>query len=229
MIKTGLEGLLGELNVQQGTRFIYQLTPELELEPNHLVGIAAPRNPVLQSIVKVSPFIRFGPARQVEMLQTNPSFRATPLIFSSPELRTWLEEEPIIDYAAVITPMMRSADAQRAKGLTTSPRILAVSVTEGTTPRVAVFGNSYFISDEILRRSQRDAEPLSFFVIQATIDWLRDKPSIAAAEIESKRYSQYRFPHPSALDPMRILYLPLGLAFLTVLGLGAGVWVIRRR
>jgi F0F1-type ATP synthase assembly protein I len=31
------------------------------------------------------------------------------------------------------------------------------------------------------------------------------------------------------VDTMRILYLPLGLAFLTVLGLGAGVWVIRRR
>ena len=104
-----------------------------------------------------------------------------------------------------------------------------MTVSEKGTARAVVFGNSFFVSDDAVRQSRSASAPLSFDLIGVSIDWLRDKPSIAVAGIESKKYSEYRFPQPAGVDTMRILYLPLGLAFLTVLGLGAGVWVIRRR
>ena len=232
MIKTGLEPLLAELNVELGKQFLYHLPIEFKLRPDHILAAfttASRQNPIRQSIARFSRYIQFGSPREVNAIATNPTFQSTPLMASAPEMINWVEEEPILDFAAVIRPMLQSPDRQRAKGLSDQPRSLAVTVSEGSTARAVVYGNSYFASDEAARRTQGEASPLSFDLIGVTIDWLRDRPSIAAAGVESKTYSQYRFPQPASIDTMRILFLPLGLAFLCVLGLGAGVWVIRRR
>jgi gliding motility-associatede transport system auxiliary component len=230
MIKTGLEPLLSELNVQLGSKFIYNLPNQLLPRVDRvLAGFSrsAERNPILQAIVKVSPVITFGTPREIEPTKTNPSLTATDLMLS--DGRTWAENEPIVDIRAVVEPMLQSIPAQRARGVTSAARSLAVTVSEGETARAVVFGNSYFVSDEVSRQSRSESAPLSYDLFGVTVDWLRDRPSIAAAGVEAKQYTQYRFPQPSSVDTVRILYLPLGLAFLTVVGLGAGVWVIRRR
>jgi hypothetical protein len=151
-------------------------------------------------------------------------------------MKTWTEEEQLLDIRPVVDPMLQSIAEQRKRGVSSTPRPVAVTITErdtgprgGVTARAAVFGNSYFVSDEVVRQSRGESVPLSFDLVGVTIDWLRDRAAIATAGIESKTYSEYRFPQPASVDTMRILYLPLGLAFLCVLGLGAGVWVIRRR
>jgi hypothetical protein len=230
MIKTGLEPLLSELNVQLGTKFVYNLPSQfLPRVDRVLAGFSrsAERNPILQAIIKVSPVITFASPREVEPTTTNPTFTATDLMLS--DGRTWTEDEAIADFRAVVEPMLQSIPAQRARGVSSAARSLAVTISEGQTARAAVFGNSHFVSDETFRQSRAETAPLSFDLFGVTVDWLRDRPSIAAAGIEAKRYTEYRFPQPASVDTMRILYLPLGLAFLTVLGLGAGVWVIRRR
>jgi hypothetical protein len=230
MMKIGLEPLLAELNVQLGTKFVYNM-PTQFLPSSAIVltafSRAAERNPILQAIIKVPEPIVFSLPREVEAIKANPSFTATDLILS--DGRTWVEDEPIADVRAVVEPMLGSAQLQRARGVTSAPRSLAVTVTEGDTARAAVFGNSFFVSDQIARQTRSEAVPLSFDLFGVTVDWLRDRPSIAAAGVEAKQYMLYSFPQPAKVDTMRLLYLPLGLAFLTVLGLGAGVWVIRRR
>ena len=230
MIKTGLEPLLAEFNVQLGTKFIYHLPTQLFPYVERVLATfsrAAERNPILQAIAKVSPSVIFGLPRGVEPTKSNPTFTATDLLLS--DGRTWTEDERIVDIRAVVEPMLQSIPDQRARGVSSTTRSLAVTITDGQTARAAVFGNSYFVSDEAFRQTRAETAPLSFDLFGVTVDWLRERPSIAAAGIEAKSYTEYRFPQPASVDTMRILYLPLGLAFLTVLGLGAGVWVIRRR
>ena len=91
-----------------------------------------------------------------------------------------------------------------------------------------MFGNSVFVTDELARQTKRN--PISFDLIGVTVDWLRGKESSAVvAGIEAKKYTEYSFPAPATVDFTRLVWLPLGLALLAVVGLGAGVWVIRRR
>ena len=92
-----------------------------------------------------------------------------------------------------------------------------------------MFGNALFVSDEVGKQGSPESAPITFDLIGVTIDWLRGRPSAADAAIEAKQYAEYQFPQPTTVDSTRLEYLPLGLAFLTVVGLGAGVWVVRRR
>jgi hypothetical protein len=240
ILKTGLEPFLAELNVQLGDKFIYNLPSQYIPRTDQVLAAfskAAIQNPILRSIATVSPSLIFGTPREVEPISTNPAFQATDLMLS--DGRTWLETEEIVDLRPVVEKLLRSLDAQQARGVSSTPRSLAVTVSERApaapgsgpviTPRAVVFGSSYFVSDDVFRQTRGETAPLSFDLFGVSVDWLRDKPSIAAAGVETKKYTAYRFPQPSTVDTTRLLYLPLGLAFLTVLGLGAGVWVIRRR
>jgi len=230
MLKTGLEPLLAELNVRLGTRFIYNF-PSQQMPFVDAVlaafSAAAEQNPILQAIIKVSPRMQLTLPREVEPLATAPGFQATDLMLT--DGRTWTEDEEPIDLRAVVEEMSQTVKAQEARGLSRARRPLAVIVTEGATSRAVVFGCSFFVSDEVARRSRSQTAPLSFDLLGMSLDWLREKPSTAAVGIESKTYSEYRFPAPSAVDDTRLKYLPLGLALLAVVGLGAGVWVTRRR
>jgi hypothetical protein len=95
-------------------------------------------------------------------------------------------------------------------------------------PVAAVYGNALFVSDAYSRQFPPDTAPLTFDLVGVTVDWLRGRPSIAAVEIKAKEYSEYRFPG-AAVDASRLVWLPLWLSLLGVIGLGAGVWVIRRK
>jgi hypothetical protein len=234
VLMTGLEPLLAELNVQLGNQFIYHRpTAQLPAVDGVLGGFseAALENPILQAIAKVATRLLFASPREVSPTSTNPAFQATDLIRTTGQ--TWLEAQELTDFKPILKGFDDSRANRDARGLSTVERPLAVVVSEratspggrGTTARAAVFGSSLFVSDAAGRQGQ----PPSFDMIGVAIDWLRERPSIATVGFESKKYTEYRFPHPTAVDTTRLLYLPLGLGFLTVLGLGAGVWVIRRR
>lgn len=228
MVKTGLEPLLAEFNVRLGTHFMYNVPNQLV---KSLLGVivgfsrAVDQYPVLQSISNAVPQMGFTYPREVETLKTNPQLSATTFLLTLG--MTWLEEEKPADLGAAAKEL-ESPAIQKRKQLSEEPRSVGVIVTEGRSGRVVAIGNSHFVTDEYARQFRQD--PRTFGVIGASVDWLRDKEtSVAVADIEAKKYTEFKFPPPAAVDFTRLVWLPLGLALLAVVGLGAGVWVIRRR
>jgi len=89
-------------------------------------------------------------------------------------------------------------------------------------PRLVVFGNASFISNQRVSENSPE-ENFDFFV--GTLDWLRERP--AGIGIEPRMFKNYMLDR--SVNPQRLLLLPALLAVIGIVGLGAGVWVVRRR
>jgi hypothetical protein len=232
--KTGLEGLLGELNVRLGDRFLYTPPTEQHEEPVVIPATftqeaRVTRHPVATAISKAVNTIQMPFAREVAALNANPALRGMALLASNSP--TWLEEDPIrqAQFNNVLLELAQKDTVRAAKQFRQSARPLGVLVTEGTTARAAVFGCAEFASDLAAEGLSPESAPITFDLIGVTIDWLRERPSVASVEIKAKQYQEYKFPEPSAVSATRLVYLPLALGLLAVVGLGVGVWVVRRK
>ena len=241
MTKTGLEGLLAEFNVRLGDKFVYTLPTEQS--PEHRMSLVAftqstASNPISQSVGRSSRAFRFPMPQEVTPSQGgNPAYKAEALMITIPGRYTWLEDDQVSNLETTLRDIVENEAIATRKQFSRNPRSVAVIVTEsagnphGGPPsagagRMLVIGNSMIFSDRVAERSR--STPISFDMVGVGIDWLRDRP-VLASSIENKAYKEYQPPEPSAVDKTRLVYLPLGLAMLLVTGLGAGVWVIRRK
>jgi len=88
---------------------------------------------------------------------------------------------------------------------------------------VAVFGSGLIVSDGIGRSSREASDPITYDLVGATVDWLRDRPPLAVG-VESKKYKSFTL--PASADETRGLWFPLLFSLLLVTGMGASVWMI---
>jgi hypothetical protein len=233
MEKTGLEGLLGELNVRTGDRYVYRIVEDpthnpLILRAAFVSSGRGPAHPIVANIARAVERIEMFLSREVLPTGTNPALQASVLLASTDP--TWLEENAIrSQFFAAQKAILQQDALQVAKQFIPRGRPLGVTVVEGTTPRAAVYGSSRFVSDEEAEDLPPDTPPDSFSLIGETVGWLREAPSAVAVDIKAKQYEEYKFPEASAVSATRLVYLPLLLGLLTVVGLGVGVWVARRK
>lgn len=181
--------------------------------------------------------------------------QAVTVLASQPGRLTWVEQtrpnSPSRAWAALGERVQQIEDGPGSRAeknklleefqvqmqLSTSPRELAVFVSESGMPgsgqlptaRVAVFGCGWFVSDDAGTRaagiSRGTAPTLWLDMMGSTLDWVRDRPT--ASLPNEKPYTAYTL--KPGYDQNRLLYVPLGVGFLIVIGLGAGMWVIRRK
>ncbi len=224
--KTGLEALLEEYNVRLGDKYLYSersddAPPEVATVMVYPPAAAA-GNPVART------FSRFAVGlpgwRETTPLRGRPEVQAVPVLITDPSRATWLEATPPDDPEQTWLDVRRNPAVRREKvAVSGAGRPVAVFASEGKTARLAVFGDSLFVTDAVAGRSGKS---VTFELFGGTLDWLRDRPTVAPG-VGVKGYTDYRL-NPG-LDGIRLLWLPLGLAVLAVAAVGAGVWVVRRR
>ncbi len=104
------------------------------------------------------------------------------------------------------------------------PGDLNAGMTRGKTePRLVVIGNAQWASNSSL--SPGGAGDLFYDMFASSLAWLRDRPRSIGIE---PRQSDLFVLEPGT-NYWRMFLLPTGLAFLGIIGLGTGVWLIRRR
>src|SRR5262249_16958751 len=89
------------------------------------------------------------------------------------------------------------------------------------TPRVVAVGDSTFVSNVLVGKERRGYYDLFLSIVS----WLRERPTDVG--IEPKKQDIYE-PDPGA-SLNRMVYLPTGLMLVGIIGLGTGVWVVRRK
>jgi hypothetical protein len=176
--------------------------------------------------------------RVVRSAQANPSgpasYRAETLIETRPGIPVWAETDLATPPRQLIEAMSKDRALARQKLTNREPLPLAVTVTESPAamamgdggsakPRMAVFGFASFITNPRIDETRGVSVFFDFFV--GTLDWLRERPSNIG--IEPRTYKNYML-EPST-SPFRLVILPGILALVSIVGLGAGVWVVRRR
>jgi hypothetical protein len=142
----------------------------------------------------------------------------------------WPETDLSREPEAILEELVKDPKKINTKQVTEGALPMAVAVTEmgpTMTPRLLVFGNAAFVSDASLKDHfgfGTGGHP-NYDIFESSLAWVRERPqSIGLASKERKIYQ---------IEPntnfTRMFFLPLGLMTVAILGLGLGVWVVRRR
>jgi hypothetical protein len=242
MAPTGLEGLLAEHNVKLGNDRILTVSRR---DPLDVVAVTNPKspNPVAKAFNpdrgQQTVFL-FHNCRTVEPLADKPGggFAAEQLMMVPKQYGFWAEtnlnRDPVRRAEAV-----RDNEELQDKLFGGKPLCIAVAVSESAgggaprdmahaglikeTPRMVVFGAAEWIGDDALAGG--GATRLDLF--NSLISWVREKSSIGK-KIEPKKRKEYEL-GIAPQDAGRLVWLPLGLMLLGVIGVGTGVWVVRRK
>ncbi|MCI0464891.1 MAG: GldG family protein [Gemmataceae bacterium] len=240
--ETGLEALLKKYNVELGRGYLVRYPENFrEYDPTELLAVppANTRNKVALSFSgKHFPVGGIllggsGPARSVKPVATPGMHQVDPILQVQESVNGPFWSEP--DLNTVLTPDGRPVPGRlvnylqnlNRQGLLDSrkspeplPVAVAVSDRDGR-PRMVVFGDARFASN----LSIRSRTPYYDFLV-SSVEWLAERPGNIG--IRPKVTTFYELP-TKEMNRQRLIWLPLGLTMLTLIGLGLGIWVVRRR
>jgi hypothetical protein len=172
-------------------------------------------------------FFFFRGARVVRPSATPGRYKASALLqLDDRKLDFFTETEPyaVGDPGRYIKDM--NADRNLRTRILFEPLPVAVTVTEGTgdtaKPRLAVFGDADFLSNFEMSRANGDRY---YDLVAGTLEWMAEKQGfIGPRPRETPMYNV-----PVAVDRTRLFLYPGLLMMLGIVGLGAGLWLVRRR
>jgi hypothetical protein len=240
MVKTGLEKLLNDFNVEVGDSRIMQYAPTSRgfIPPLLIAVVPNPRlrgnNPVAQ-IFYDQPIEMYNARpvrpRNAPMSPDGASYQADSLLLTlSPA--SWAEDDLRTDSVRLLQEYHNNLQMLRAKVNKEKNIPVAVAVSENVPvqrghqsvefkPRLIVVGDSSFASNSRME----EGSLLEYSLFASCLAWLRERPE--AIGIEPRKRDMYEL-SPNT-DIRRMIYMPLALMSLGVIGLGLGVWVVRRR
>ncbi len=252
MARTGLEEFLAEWNVQVGNDRILRVPTwsDMNQNPTRIRVVANPglaqQNPVAQAFSSPETRLLLFDVRTVQPVQLAPNrpeaarVRAETLMLTDPFLPpdVWTVTTLKADPYQLMKDMARDEQAQNK--LASEPLSVAVAVSEPVQPsdpsdphafmrqqdqkpRLVVFGDATFASNQFM------AEGRGFYnfpLFSSTLAWLRERPSNIG--LPPKSHNTFAL-NVSEDVSQRMRWLPAVLMFVGILGLGTGVWVVRRR
>jgi hypothetical protein len=246
MLQTGLEPLLAEFDVDiKNDRLLRVPTraprdPELVLVEAAGDSTSGGQNSLLAAFRDVGFFLpECRPVKAKLPTGTGPqTFRVEPLLEAFPNQGLLQDSGLAADPSQLLMDLIKSD--KLGDKLSQEPVPVAVTVSEspGTTPgdphafmkqrqeakpRLVVFGNGLIACNALM--SENTARGVFYDLIASTIGWLREKPG--SIGIEPKKSDFYVL--KGDVNVGRIVWLPALLMIVTIVGLGAGVWVVRRR
>jgi hypothetical protein len=246
MARTGLEPLVTEFGVNVGNDRLLAMRSRNPLE---VITIPNPKgsNPIARAFMPEGSFqavpFRLTDVRTVTPAPPNPGapspYTAEPLLLALPEQLLVAEPDLNADVEVIASQLRENQDKLFEKIIQRAPSV-AVTVSENSgaapqipghefmkqegRPRMVVFGDASWASNrEVEGRNGAD----NYDLFLSCVNWLRERPDLGTQAIEAKTRSEYRLPDKAYTT--RLLLEPVALILLSVISLGTGVWVVRRR
>jgi hypothetical protein len=105
-----------------------------------------------------------------------------------------------------------------------NPLPLVVSVSEGDKGRMVVFGDTEFISN---RSIMTDPTGNNYALFVSALEWMAEREGLIGPRPNERE--SFALDKTVAADYTRIHFVPAWLMMLGIIGLGTGVWLVRRR
>jgi hypothetical protein len=236
MPATGLEGILGGYGVEVTTERILAL-PNRQVENTEVVLAAATTesedNPIVAAFQDLA--LRFDRCRIVRPAAQgpNPNVRATTLLAALPQFGIWAEPDMQASGEQIAKSILATRDTSK---LSRQPLPIAVTVTESPpgnpmtgerpkpAPKLIVVGDATFITNGSLSGQGASIYPDLF---ASMLEWLRDKPQNIG--VEPRTFQTFEMNADAPQRASQLAWLPMLASVVTIGGLGASVWVARRR
>jgi hypothetical protein len=243
LVKTGVEGLLADFNVQVGNDRILSLPTNLSgRDPVKILVTGDPRsrNPVAKMFEGA--IVLMSNARPVQPQANRPNVPGARYTVESlmlaPGRISWAEPNLRADPGQLVSDLIKNPQEQQQK-LGQDPSSVVVAVGESkqlaandphafmrqpdVTPRAVVFGSATFASNRYMTESS--GQP-NYDLFSSSLAWLRERPGNIGLE-PKKRNIFVLSVGDEVVSRMR--WLPVTFMVITIIGLGTGVWLIRRR
>ena len=229
MKETGLEPLLKTFGVDVTNDFALRLA----VDDAAVLLATTPKesdNPLARQFVEEA-IIMKNTARIVRPAEGAPGrFKAETIIQLEPDMQRQLffvvEKDVRIlrDPEAFITDLRRDRKKLIA-AVAPGPVSVAVAVTEGkeNKPRMVVFGDTEFITNFELVRSQ--TRLVNHAMALGALEWMAEREAMIGTQPKVTAWYQLG----ATADVARMIFLPGWLMLLTLISLGVGIWVVRRR
>src|SRR5207302_9963874 len=107
-----------------------------------------------------------------------------------------------------------------------SPRAMPGASAAPEKPKLVVFGDATFVSNALGGRSG-EAFSIMFDIFAGALDWLRERPTNIG--IEPRMAATFELNPEAQLKETQLKFLPLLVSVIGVVGLGLGVWLVRRQ
>lgn len=254
MLQTGLEPMLNEYNVQVGNDRILSVPGGMIRSPLNVVVLTNPRlrgNPVASAFA--GRLFLFHDVRSVRGQSTPPpkpgtDRTTTEALLISPGLRgPFLSGQVLLESNLRIDPVQYMQDMLKddridelGKRLSEEEIPVGVAVSEPQAlppssdphafmrqpeqkPRLLVVGNASWVSNAYMAEGRSSS---NFVLFNSMVSWLREKPANIGLEPKKRNVFVMNLSE-DALSRMR--WLPAMILFVGIIGLGTGVWLVRRR
>jgi hypothetical protein len=241
-VQTGLESLVQEFNVRVNNDRILVLRDN----PSQIITLANPnaRNSLAEAFANEPPYF-FAEARSLDILPSQPNSPFNPytaeVLFLAAERNTLLETPPLhADPVSYLEDLLKNHQNELEAMLTKKPPAVAITVTQPKEPdpaadvharmrgmkqepRLVVFGDASWVANQGV--SRQNSGRFELFV--SILNWLRESPEIGKMADEKERKFFTLGTTPEGF--VRLEWLPGFLICLTIIGLGGGIWIVRRR
>ncbi|HEV2948913.1 MAG TPA: Gldg family protein, partial [Gemmataceae bacterium] len=250
-LQTGLEKFVEGFGVKVNDNRVLILPNNLTRFPLQIFATLNPNNrtTLADAFANEPPFL-FTETRSLDVIPSNPN---NPLsqysaedLFQAPDRITLLEPAPLHpDPTGYMEDLLKDVEKDESRRqtvkalLSQKPPALAVTVTEPKEPdlsgdpharlrtkqepRLVVFGDSSWVANQAISR-----ENSGFFeLFVSTLNWLRERPEIGKMADDKER--KFFTPSTTPEGIVRLQWLPGFLICLAIVGLGGGIWIVRRR
>lgn len=240
MLHTGLEPLLRSYGVEISDKRILTNTDK----PESVLVASNPEttNPLATSFSGLGRrILYFHEPRRVQAAQGGNRLYKVDEVFTTLSGRlVWEESNLTAPGLDLLNRYLKQAPEDRPKAEVDVPVAVAVSETKpqpglpaghvpvsAEAPRMVVFGDASWLSDDEVS-GDRGTNSVDLFA--TCVSWLRGRSDLGPDVAPDKDRADFTLRDKLQPDDVRRLeWLPLGLLFVSIAGLGGGIWVIRRR
>jgi hypothetical protein len=249
MAPTGLEALLRRNGVEiSSTRLLARLAT-----PEGIPTIASPRSE--NQLAKAFggnelTVVMFQSPRKVEPLppgKDTAGLKVEPVLITLPAVQVWEESNLAANGFGLLQLYTKQDAVQEFRKRLTRGVSVAVAVSESRNqggmpaghvpvgedvPRMVVLGDASWMSDQTVMNPRGLGADNSVDLMISSIQWLRGKSDLGKRIAEDKERPMYSLAEKKLGESGKLkalIWLPLGLIFLSIVALGGGVWVVRRR